>query len=90
MERDVVVTLKLSLTLRVPGETADEAEEVALDRVKKLVESLVREGGPLPGCNVVEEFDRYISQVRRVPAVRTVAQPRHIGDGVLADDWMDR
>jgi hypothetical protein len=76
---EVVICLKVTATVRVEAKDKNEAEELAHELVTEM----------LPPA--FSEDDRAVHQVRAIPAepVRTVALPRDIGDGVIADDWAD-
>ena len=86
--REVVIHLKLALTIRVETETADEAE----DQANAIADASVAAVGFTPGVVQVTELDRLVNRVNRVAPgrpVRTVMVSRDIGGGCVNDEGAD-
>ena len=85
--REVVIHVRLALTIQVETQTADEAE----DQANAIADAWVSTHAMLSPPYGVEELDRLVNRVRRVgerPA-RTVMVGRHIGGGVYNDEGAD-
>jgi len=87
-DRDVIIYLKVALTIRVAAESDEDAQAEAHAKVSDevLPRLLVDGGGP---CSVVRELDRFVNRTFVAGAVRTGFAPRHLGGGVYNDEGID-
>jgi hypothetical protein len=86
--REVVIHIKLGLTIPVETETADEAQ----DQANAIADAWILSAGPVPAVRVVE-LDRMVNRVTVVKApafhIRTTCHTTYDAEGFAHDEWVD-